>query len=51
LTFEPDPDSVKLNQQEQAQYLGRRSFSSKVIVPTQSYRQTHRPDWLLYLDH
>jgi len=38
LTFEPDVDSLKLNQQ--AVHLGQRSFSSKVIVQTQRERET-----------
>jgi len=41
LTFEYDLDSVKMNQR--ANYLGQRSFSSKVIVRTHG-RQTHTPD-------
>jgi len=40
LTFEYDPDNVRMNQQ--AKYLGKKSFSSNVI--TQTLRRTHLID-------
>jgi len=47
LTFELDLDSIKVNQQ--AKHLGQRPFSSKII--TQTHRQTHSADRLLYGDY
>jgi len=43
VTFKTDLQTVKMNQQ--AKYLGQRSFRSKAIA------QTHTLDTLLYLDH
>jgi len=50
LTFTLDLDSLKMNQC--AKYVSRMSFSSKLIVYTNTHTQRHTHNWpLLYLDH
>ena len=42
LTFEPDLESVKMNQH--AKYVGQMLFNSKVII-ARTHRHTHRTDY------